>query len=213
MDAASALVTFSLTAFFLTISPGLDTALVLRTCAVEGGRQAVMASLGIALGLLGWTVIAALGLKTVLAVSETAFIILRYAGAAYLLYLGGSMLRNAFRKKQSANLGEALQSGIPEQSPNWLLRGFLTNLLNPKVGVFFISFLPQFIPAGENAFVFCIILGSIQTIIGAIWFLLLVACAQPLIRIFRKQITLRLLDGVAGSALIAFGVGLTVGTR
>lgn len=213
MDAVSALMTFSLAAFFLTITPGLDTALVLRTCAVEGAKQTTLASLGIALGLLAWTVVTALGLKTVLAISETAFMILRYVGAAYLLYLGVSMLRNAFRKKEEPDSVEALRSGVPGPRPNWLLRGFLSNLLNPKVGVFFISFLPQFIPAGENAFVFCLVLGCVQATIAATWFLLLVACTQPLTRIFRKQMAVRVLDSAAGSALIAFGVGLTVGTR
>lgn len=118
MDPASALVAFSLAAFFLTITPGLDTALVLRTCAVEGGKQAMMACFGIALGFLTWTVITALGLKTILAVSETAFIILRYAGAAYLFYLGAVMLLNALRKRKNLDFAETQAAVTDEHRPN-----------------------------------------------------------------------------------------------
>ncbi|MGE4245392.1 MAG: LysE family translocator, partial [Parvibaculaceae bacterium] len=99
MDILSALIAFSIAAALLTITPGLDTALVLRTAAVEGGRQAMLAGSGVVAGCLVWGLAASLGLGAILAVSETAYTVLRFAGAAYRLWLGASMRRQAFRRR------------------------------------------------------------------------------------------------------------------
>jgi threonine/homoserine/homoserine lactone efflux protein len=92
MTASEALLAFTVAAGLLTVTPGLDTALVLRTAAVEGSRRALAAGLGVCLGCLGWGIVVAVGLGALLAVSETAYAVLRWAGAAYLIYLGAQMI-------------------------------------------------------------------------------------------------------------------------
>ena len=101
MDVSHALIAFTLTAGLLTITPGLDTALVLRTAAVEGSRRAVAAALGIVLGCLIWGLTASVGLGALLAASQLGYNILRIAGAIYLLCIGGQMFWSAIRGKAS----------------------------------------------------------------------------------------------------------------
>ena len=111
---------------------------------------AMLAGAGVVTGVLAWGLIAALGLGAVLAVSELAYRCLQFAGAAYLIWLGIGMLRGAFRAREPG-----LPRVMAPSAPNWFLRGVMTNLLNPKVGVFYISFLPQFLPVGVPVVPFC----------------------------------------------------------
>src|SRR3954469_18617960 len=174
MNPLPALLAFTAAAALLTITPGLDTALVLRTAAVEGPRRAFLASLGICLGCLAWGAIVALGLGALLAASRLAYTILRYVGAAYLVWLGVQLLLSP-----RTAVGEAVQRP-PASGPAWLRRGFLTNMLNPKVGVFYVSFLPQFIPADANVAALTLVLAAIHATLGLAWFLLLIAATRPL---------------------------------
>lgn len=213
MDPLTAVMAFSVAAALLTITPGLDTALVLRTAAVEGGRQAMLAGGGISLGSVLWGCAAALGLGMVLALSETAYLIVQIAGAAYLLYLGGGMLKAAiFHRPAPIPSGQDL---VPSTSRkrNWFVRGLLTNLLNPKVGAFYMSFLPQFIPAGSNIAAFSVMLAAIHAVMGLLWFAALVLATRPLSGLLRRPIVTRALDGVTGAALIAFGLRLALEKR
>jgi threonine/homoserine/homoserine lactone efflux protein len=209
---AEALIAFTLAAGLVTVTPGLDTALVLRTAAVEGGRRAFLAGVGICTGCLAWGLVAAFGLGAVLAASEFAYTSLRWAGAAYLLYLGGRMVFNA----QSAGLagmevGDGIRTGI---SPGgWLVRGFVTNILNPKVGVFYVTFLPQFVPAGAEVMSFSVLLAAIHALEGVLWFALLIAAIRPLTAALRQPRVVRALDRITGGVLIAFGLKLILDAR
>ncbi len=127
MTLADNLLAFTLAATVLTITPGLDTALILRTSAVEGRAQGLRAALGINAGCFIWGAAVAFGLGALIAVSELAYDILKYCGAAYLAWLGLNML---LRPRQS--LAPAEQDARPTR--NWFLRGMLGNLLNPKIG-------------------------------------------------------------------------------
>ncbi len=144
MTVTQSLLSFLLAAGLLTLTPGLDTALVLRTATVEGGRQATRAALGINVGLLLWGSAVAFGLGALLGASEAAFTALKWAGAAYLFWLG---LQLAVGPR--ARLAPALETpSAPGGRWGWFWKGLLGNLLNPKVGVFYVSFLPQFVPQG-----------------------------------------------------------------
>src|SRR5437660_246223 len=149
MTVAHALVAFTAAAGLLTIAPGLDTALVLRTAAVEGARRAMLAGAGICLGCLIWGLAASVGLGGVLAVSRFAYDALRLLGACYLTFLGARLF---FRGRPTLLPGEDPTARQTEPShatgARWFTRGLLTNLLNPNVGVFYVTFLPQFVPAG-----------------------------------------------------------------
>ncbi len=208
MTSGAALLAFTATAALLTVTPGLDTALVLRTAAAEGPRRAMLAAVGIALGCLGWGLLVGAGLGALLAASQLAYEVLRWAGALYLFYLGLRLIRSP---RQAIELGEAQASGAAR--PNWLLRGFLTNMLNPKVGVFYVSFLPQFIPAGASVLGWSVLLASIHNLLGLVWFGALVMATRPLLGALRKPGVMTWLDRLTGGLFIAFGLKLALDAR
>jgi len=197
------LLAFTVAAALLTVTPGLDTALVLRTAASETPLRALMAGLGIAAGCLGWGAIVAVGLGAVLAASELAYAILRWIGAGYLFYLGWKLLRNPRHSLDLASVRQGSASG-----PQWLVRGFLTNMLNPKVGVFYVSFLPQFIPHGAEVVPSTLVLAAIHAVLGMLWFIALIAATRPLSGFMRRRNVVLWLDRATGGIFVAFGVRL-----
>ena len=225
MDAVHALFAFSLAAGLLTLTPGLDTALVLRTAAVEGARPAMAAGLGITAGVLVWGVVAAAGLGALLAVSELGFRLLQLAGAAYLVWLGAGLLRAGLRRVRGReNTATVASAGLPERTEpgagsagsnaaRWFLRGLATNLLNPKVGMFYVGFLPQFIPAGADVVAFGALLAALHGAMGLAWFSVLTLATRPLARALARPRVMGALDIAAGSVLIGFGVGLAFDRR
>ncbi len=194
------LIAFTLAAALLTVTPGLDTALVLRTAAAEGARRAFAAALGICLGCLAWGMLVAVGLGILLEASELAYLALKWIGAAYLLYLGVRLL---FVPRD-----EPEAPGAPPPRANWFLRGLLTNALNPKVGAFYVSFLPQFVPAGASVPATTLLLAAIHAGLGLAWFLLLIGATRPLARRLRDPRLVRALDRLTGGVLIFFGLKL-----
>jgi threonine/homoserine/homoserine lactone efflux protein len=201
----ASLIAFIVAAALLTVTPGLDTALVLRTAGVEGARRAALAGLGICLGCLAWGAIVALGLGVLLQASELAYTMLRWAGAAYLLYLGVKLIRS---KREGLVEPGAEASGASGGA--WFWRGLLTNLLNPKVGIFYVSFLPQFIPAGANVPANTILLAAIHAGLGLAWFAALILATRPIAEALRKPKTVRLLDRLTGGLFLLFGVRLAL---
>jgi threonine/homoserine/homoserine lactone efflux protein len=209
MTVGQALFSFTLAAGLLTITPGLDTALVLRTAAVEGGKRAILAGIGICFGCLLWGLAASVGLSALLAVSGFAYNVLRIVGAIYLGYLGIKLLIRAFNSTSSNSVAEpALEEDKDRDNSAWLRRGLLTNLLNPKFGVFYLSFLPQFIPTGVQVWSFSIMLALIHATEGILWFLLLTNATRLLSRWLRKHRVVMALDAITGGIFIAFGVKL-----
>ena len=204
MSPLEAIAGFAVAAGLLTILPGLDTALVLRTAAVEGPRRAALAGLGITLGCLVWGTAVAVGLGALLAASHLAFTVLKWAGAAYLLWLGIGMLA---RPRQSFDLG-AGAAGPGGGELAWLRRGLLTNLLNPKIGVFYVSFLPQFMAQGVPAGPFLVLLAAIHGLIGLAWFAMLITATRPLARALQRPAVVTWLDRVTGGVFVAFAARL-----
>lgn len=211
MTVGQALLSFTAAAGLLTITPGLDTALVLRTSAAEGARQALLAGVGICLGCLIWGAAAALGLSALLAVSSLAYNALRIIGAMYLGYLGVKLLIRAFG---CTGLNNTRLPRLKEQkdpnSSQWLRRGMLTNLLNPKIGVFYLSFLPQFIPAGVPVWSFSILLAFIHALEGILWFLLLTNTTELFSSWLKQRLVVMALDSAMGVVFIGFGLKLAL---
>jgi threonine/homoserine/homoserine lactone efflux protein len=206
MTIAQALAAFCVAAGLLTIAPGLDTALVLRTAAAEGPRGAALAGLGIVMGCLTWGIAVAFGLGALLAASEVAFTVLKWAGALYLVWLGLNLLlkpRSRFELELAS--AEASPSGR-----SWLGRGYLTNLLNPKVGVFYVSFLPQFLPAHVPAGPFILLLAVLHALMGIAWFALLIIATRPIARALKRPAVVRRLDRLTGLVFLSFGVKLAL---
>jgi threonine/homoserine/homoserine lactone efflux protein len=205
MTVAQALLAFVAAASVLTVTPGLDTALVLRAAATGGPRPAVFAGLGIALGCLVWGAVVSIGLGALLAASAMAFQLLKGAGAAYLLWLGAKLLLWPRARFDAAAAGSA-KSNVTQA----LRQGLLTNLLNPKVGVFYLTFLPQFVPAGVGVAAFSFLLAAIHVLLGLIWFAALIAATVPVSRFLRKPRVVKTLDRVTGGVFVAFGAKLAL---
>lgn len=204
MTILHALLAFSVAAALLTITPGMDTALILRTAAVEGSRRALAAALGISLGCLIWGAGVAVGLGALLTASQTAYTILKWAGAAYLTWMGLNLLLRPRRSYEPA------ASDAPSPAGGWFRRGLTTNLLNPKIGVFYVSFLPQFVPADVPAAPFIFGLAAMHAVIGAAWSCALIAATRPIAGALRKRGVVTWLDRVTGGVFVAFAAKLAL---
>lgn len=209
MTLTQALLAFVLAAGLLTITPGLDTAIVLRASALEGRRAGAAAAAGIILGLMVWGAASAIGLTAVLAASSLAYTAVKWTGAAYLVFLGLGMV---LKPKATVATGEAETAGV-HGAGRWLRRGLLTNLLNPKVGVFYVAFLPQFTPAGVPAGPFIALLVAIHILQGIFWFAALIAATQPLGRWLRRPQIARRMNRLTGLVFIGFGARLALERR
>lgn len=206
MSIMDSLLTFSLAAVLLTLTPGLDTALILRTATTEGKNQAIQAALGINTGCLLWGVAIAFGLGSVVAVSELAYDILKYCGAAYLGWLGVCML---VRPRKQLIVADASN----KTASNWFLKGVLGNALNPKVGIFYVSFLPQFIPQGYPPVIWTFGLVTIHITMGIVWSLMLIGATRPLASLLQKEEVIRWLDRTTGLVFLLFAARLAISRR
>ncbi|GAB3422888.1 LysE family translocator [Massilia agilis] len=156
---------FVVSGLLLNIMPGPDSLLIMTRSATQGWRAGVTAALGIGAGVFVHVFAAALGLSAVLATSATAFTVVKLAGAAYILYMAAGLLMSKRRGDAAAPV--ALPA-LPYRKI--FAQGFLTNVLNPKVAVFFLAFVPQFISAdAPNKALAFVILGCIFNINGTLW--------------------------------------------
>jgi RhtB (resistance to homoserine/threonine) family protein len=202
--------TFILTGILLNITPGNDTIFILSRSMAQGKKAGFMSVLGIATGSLIHTTLAAFGLSIIIAKSILVFSIIKYAGAAYLLYVGYQMLTD----KKSLNT----DTSFSEKSIN--LRkiyrdGVITNVLNPKVALFFISFLPQFIDSNvSNTVLPFIKLGVTFTITGTIWCLILANFASFLFSKLKHNKTLsNYINKTCGAVLIGLGIKVALSNK
>ena len=207
MTLGSAVLAFAVVAAALTITPGLDTALVLRASLTRSRAEAVATAAGIVAGLFVWGAAAAVGVSALLTASQAAYDALRYAGAAYLVWFGLRLLVRAVRGG-GADDGQA---AVPATSA-WRAgrTGLATNLLNPKVGVFYVALLPQFLPVDTGPLAAGLLLAGVHALLSVVWFALLIVLAGALGRRLRRPATVRAIDGVTGTTLIGFGVRLAV---
>jgi threonine/homoserine/homoserine lactone efflux protein len=205
---------FALVAIPLTIMPGLDSALVLRTAVVSGRKHAYATALGINAGVLAWGIAAAVGATAVLAASETAYRALTLAGAAYLLWLGGQMLWSSFRPGRYDALPDAALprdtpagTGDPATRSAWrsFALGATTNLLNPKVGVFYLATIPQFLPDDVPHLLMGLLLAVEHDVLGLAWLALLINAAGLAKRWLSGRTIARVTDRVTGAVLLALG--------
>ncbi|WP_043972725.1 MULTISPECIES: LysE family translocator [Acinetobacter] len=190
----------------LTLTPGLDTTLIIRTATLEGKAKAFQAALGINLGCIVWGIIVACGLGALLMTSDLAFNTLKWMGAIYLTWLGLNLLLKP--RSQLANLND---SAVTTQ--NWFIKGFWGNLLNPKVGIFYISFLPQFIPQSSSPIIWTMGLVMIHVVIGLIWSVFLIAAMQSISAYLKQPKFIRYMDRITGSIFILFALKLAFSKR
>ncbi|MFJ1617373.1 LysE family translocator [Streptomyces sp. NPDC088249] len=210
MVISTALWSFALVVGLLTLAPGLDTALILRTSALGRRRRAWGVVLGIQTGTLLWGALTSLGVTALLTASHLAYTTLRWAGAAYLVWLGARMLRDTFRGRPVPDTSDSvLLAGTDSVRGGWR-QGTLTNLLNPKMGAFYVAVLPQFIPAGASHFAMGLLLTTVHILIGLIWSAVLIGFARVLHGWLRKPRARLLLDRITGTVIAAFGIRLAL---
>lgn len=210
MSVASAVASFALLAGLLTIVPGLDTALVLRSAILHGRRHAFATALGINSGALVWGAGAAVGVSALLTASTLAYTSLRVVGAVYMVWLGVRLIwTGAIRHPAGREADRSSEGGVAACSVwcSWR-RGLLTNLLNPKIGAFYLAVLPQFIPTHTSHLAMGVLLAVVHDLEGMLWFTVIILGAERMRSWLRRRSAQRVVDGGTGSVLIGFGLKL-----
>jgi threonine/homoserine/homoserine lactone efflux protein len=185
----------------VVVTPGVDMALVTKNALLHGRRSARATALGVNLGIFIWTLAAALGLAAVIAASAAAFTAIKLAGAVYLVYLGLRTLLGSHEPVASAPRGNAFRQGLA------------SNLLNPKIAVFFTSLLPQFVDAQHARPQDLLLLGVLFNCLGVAWLLTYASLAARGRDVLRRPRVKRMLDRVSGVALVGLGVRLALERR
>ena len=194
------LLAFVAVSIAVVVIPGPDMALVARNVLRHGRAAGFATSLGICTGILGWAVAAALGVATILATSAAAFTALKLAGAAYLIYLGITTLR---ARDQAGPDGAIGGSRLPWHRA-WL-QGALSALLNPKLGVFFLTLLPQFISPGDPPALRALQLAVVFEGIGLVWLLIYSAMLGALGTALGRPGPRRFMRWLTGTILVGLG--------
>ena len=197
---------FVLTGILLNLTPGQDTMFIIGRSLANGTRAGVAAAFGICVGSIGHTLLAALGLSAILAASPLAFTLVKLAGAIYLVYLGARLLLTKHPHREARLPGPPARAAVRSA----FTQGILTNLLNPKVALFFLALLPQFIdPASARKTLAFVALGATFVTTGLIWCLVLAAAAGRLQAFFRRNPSAGvLLDRMVGTLFLALGARL-----
>lgn len=216
----TALLGFAFASTLLILAPGPDSMLVMRNTMRGGRRSGLITACGTVSGLTVWAVAAALGLTALLRVSHIGYDVLRFAGAAYLIWLGvgslGLIRRRGARHAEPAAAGAAAveqPSPVPATGLRAYLNGLLSNLFNPKISVFFMAFLPAFIPAHAAATQFSLALGLWFIAETGLWLAVVAWLADRGARWLRRTAVQRWLERVTGIVLIGFGIRLATEAR
>ncbi|MCW2785647.1 MAG: rhtB [Marmoricola sp.] len=193
--------TFTGAAALIVLLPGPDTLVVVRAILRGGRRQGVLTALGNLVGLSVWVTAATLGIAALLRASELGYDALRVVGAAYLVFLGVQAWRTRGAVTEAADvrpsvLGTGFRAGV------------LTNLLNPKVGVFFVTFLPGFVPDGASVGLTTAAFGAVFVVLTALYWLVLLALAGRVTDWMNTPRIRHRLDVATAGVLVAFGIRL-----
>jgi RhtB (resistance to homoserine/threonine) family protein len=204
----SQVIAFTIVAAALTVTPGADTLLVVRNVLRGGRRDGLLTMAGICTGLYVHALLSALGVSVILMHSATAFTVLKIAGACYLVWLGLQSLRGAAR---DAVPQPAKAVAVIRVSPSRCFReGFLTNVLNPKVAVFYLAFLPQFIGPDDPILQKSLLLTAIHFLQGIAWLGGVAFVVDRSRRFFLRPMIRRWMDAVCGTLLIGLGLRLAL---
>lgn len=214
MDLLATLPGFVVAVLLISASPGPAMALIFRRAALHGLRATVATVLGLEAGLYVWALCAGAGLAALVAASEVAFVVLRVAGALFLLYLGLKAWHTAWRSR--AHTEAATVTSIPERQPRWaraFVEGVVVMLANPKAAVFMIAFYPQFVPADRPLLATTALLAAVQVLVETAFYLTLAAAVGRAGAWFRRPVIRRRLEAVSGTVLIALGLRMATTAR
>lgn len=197
----SRLLAFLGIAIVLTLTPGADMALVARIALNRGRKAAWLTSLGIISGLFVWGIASAIGIAALLNASAMLYTIFRFAGAAYLIWLGIQAFMT-HRTTQASPLSFLISNAGAYR------QGLINNLLNPKIGVFYTTFLPQFIAPGQPVFLTSVLLSALHGLLGIVWLTSYAAILAKFGEIFRRPAIQHTLERITGVVLIGLGLRL-----
>jgi RhtB (resistance to homoserine/threonine) family protein len=201
---------FAGVAALLTVTPGADTMLVMRNVLARGSRAGLLTTAGIAAGCFVHAILSALGVSLVLARSAMAFEVVKLAGAGYLIVLG---LQSLARSRRPAEVEAPSARAPARRGSRSLVEGLLTNLLNPKVAIFYLAFLPQFVRATDAVLVKSVLLAAIHVGMGVVWLSLVSVFLGRLRGFVERRRVRRALEGVTAVVLVALGVRLALERR
>ncbi len=199
---------FLMLCVFLIVLPGPDIAIVTKNTISAGKIGGLKTAFGTCVALLIHTSAAILGISAIIVKSALLFSAFKYVGAVYLIYLGVKALWSLRKKDEAASVEMDTNSRF--QNSSCFKQGFLTDILNPKVAVMFLTLLPQFVHAGSNTFVPFLIMGITYTVLTAVWFLLYVSLINHISAFMKKPKTQTIIEGITGTILIGFGTKLAL---
>jgi threonine/homoserine/homoserine lactone efflux protein len=202
--AVLAVLAFVGAATLIVLLPGPDTLVVVRSILRGGRRQGTLTALGNLCGLTLWVIAAAVGLAAMLEASEVGYAALRIVGACYLVYLGVQAWRSRGTVEQPGDSGEPRRSVLG----TGFRAGLLTDLFNPKVGVFFVTFLPGFVPDGASVLWTTLLFGAIFIALTALYWVVLLGLAGRVTAWMNTPTIRRRLDAATAAVLVAFGLRL-----
>jgi threonine/homoserine/homoserine lactone efflux protein len=206
------LAAFLAVSIVVIVTPGQDTALTIRNTLLGGRRAGVFTAAGVSAGQICWTVAASAGLAALLQASEPAFLALKLAGAAYLVFLGAQALVSALRRRSTGAL-VADPAGPRLRSPVAFRQGLVSNLGNPKMAVFFTSLLPQFAGGDGGSFFALLSLGVVFCGLTFIWLSAYAVAVARAGDVLRRAPIRRALEGLTGAVLVALGLRLAAEQR
>jgi len=198
-------------AAIVIVIPGPDTAVVTKNVLIHGRRAGLGTSLGVSAGLSMWTIAAAVGVASLVRASEVAFTVLKLLGALYLVWLGIQALRAAGHPTGDALTAAAARPGMSARGG--FRQGFLSDLANPKIGIFFTSLLPQFVSAGHAVLLPFLVLGAIFVAMTLLWLLAYTLVADRAAQTLMRPRVRAGLDRFTGVVLIGLGLRLAVERR
>jgi RhtB (resistance to homoserine/threonine) family protein len=198
-------------AALVIVIPGPDTAVVTKNILVHGRRTALGTSLGVSAGLSVWTVAAAVGVASVVRTSEVAFTVLKLAGALYLIWLGVQALRAASQPEPGGSTSESGRRTMG--ALGGFRQGFLSDLANPKIGIFFTSLLPQFVDRGHSVLLPFLVLGAVFVLMTVLWLVAYCLVAARAAETLQRPRVKAAMDRITGSVLIALGLRLAIEHR
>lgn len=205
------LLTFVALAAILTLTPGADTLLVIRSVLSGDVRSGVAATVGICSGLFFHALLSALGVSLILMASATLYSMLKIAGALYLGWLGLMSLRGALWPQPDVGVSDSVNR--PHSLRRSFVEGVLSNVLNPKAVVFYMAFLPQFIQPGDPVLLKSLFLAGIHFTLAFLWLCLLSLLLDRFRTLLLSSSLHRWLEGVCGALLLGLGVRLMLERR
>jgi len=204
---------FLVVATLLAVTPGADTLLVARNVLGRGRTAGLATIAGIAAGCFVHATLSAVGVSLILVRSAEAFHVLKWGGAAYLIILGIQSIRSWWRADAVAPAAATDQDRMGARRLRSFMEGLLTNVLNPKVGLFYLAFLPQFIRPDDPVFARSLLLGGLHVGIGIVWLSLLSVSLVRIRPLVESRLWRARLEGASGTVLIALGVRLAAERR